>query len=63
MMSKNGDLTVSGDEFEISKVIAELTNLLNDILLKQVQESSRHCLIERWLKVERTFYNDCKISW
>ena len=45
MMSKNGDLTVSGDEFEISKVIAELTNLLNDILLKQVQEflSCKNC--------------------
>lgn len=34
MMSKNGDLTVSGNEFEISKVIAELANLLNRQMVK-----------------------------
>lgn len=34
MISKNADLTVSGDEFEISKVIAELTNLLNRKMVK-----------------------------
>lgn len=34
MISKNADLTVWGDEFEISKVIAELTNLLNRKMVK-----------------------------
>lgn len=33
-ISVNGDLTVSGDEFETSKVIAELTDLLNRKMVK-----------------------------
>lgn len=33
-ISVNGDLTISGNKFEISKVIAELTNLLNRKMVK-----------------------------